>query len=70
MSLYALMDLRRFYLPLLMLLVAVVVLPVTWAAENLVLGQDELIASLAIFVLFAAACLGYPSRSLSTRRKR
>ena len=60
-SLYPLMDLR-YYLPLLMLLVAVAVLPVTWAAENLVLPKRT-IASLAIFALFAAACLGYPSRS-------
>jgi hypothetical protein len=52
----------RFYLPLLILLVAVAVLPVTWAAKNLVVGQ-RVIAALAIFALFAAACLGYPSRS-------
>jgi len=54
----------RFYLPLLILLVAVAVLPVTWAAENLFVARRA-IASLAIFVLFAAACVGYPSRSLS-----
>jgi hypothetical protein len=59
------MDLR-FYLPLLILLVAVAVLPVIWAAENL-LAAKRTIASLAIFSLFAAACLGYPSRSRSTR---
>lgn len=52
-----------YYLPLLMLLVAVAVLPVTWAVENLVLPKRT-IASLAIFALFAAACLGYPSRSV------
>jgi hypothetical protein len=52
----------RFYLPLLILLVAVAVLPVTWAVENLLLPKRT-IASLAIFGLFAAACLGYPSRS-------
>jgi hypothetical protein len=66
-SLYPLMDLR-YYLPLLMLLVAIAVLPVTWAAENLVLPKRT-IASLAIFVLFAAACLGYPSRSVDPRLK-
>jgi hypothetical protein len=33
-----------------------------WAAKNLVVGQ-RVIAALAIFALFAAACLGYPSRS-------
>ncbi len=54
----------RYYLPLLILLVAVAVLPVTWAAENLFVARRA-VASLAIFVLFAAACLGYPSRSLS-----
>jgi hypothetical protein len=57
-----------YYLPLLILLVAVAVLPVTWAAENLAVPKRT-IASLAIFVLFAAACLGYPSRSGDTRRK-
>ena len=46
-----------------MLLVALAVLPVTWAVENLVL-RKRTIASLAIFVLFAAAALGYPSRSV------
>ncbi len=54
----------RYYLPLLILLVAVAVLPVTWAAENLFVARRA-VASLAIFALFAAACLGYPSRSLS-----
>lgn len=58
----------RFYLPLLMLLVAVAVLPVTWAAENFLLPKRT-IASLAIFVLFAAASLGYPSRSVDPRLK-
>jgi 4-amino-4-deoxy-L-arabinose transferase-like glycosyltransferase len=52
-----------YYLPLLMLLVALAVLPVTWAVENLVLPKRTT-ASLAIFVLFAAAALGYPSRSV------
>jgi len=54
----------RYYLPLLVVLVAVAVLPVTWAAENLFVASRA-VSSLAIFVLFAAACLGYPSRSLS-----
>ena len=57
-----------YYLPLLILLVAVAVLPVTWAVENLVLPKRTL-ASLAIFVLFAAASLGYPSRSVDLRLK-
>jgi hypothetical protein len=54
----------RFYLPLLMLLVAVAVLPVIWAAENLLVPRRT-IASLALFVLLVAACLGAPSRSRS-----
>jgi hypothetical protein len=57
-----------YYLPLLMLLVAVAVLPLTWAVENLVLPKRT-IASLAILVLFAAAALGYPSRSVDPRLK-
>jgi hypothetical protein len=52
----------RFYLPLLILLVAVAVLPVTWAANNLVV-RKRIVAALMVFVLFAGACLGYPSRS-------
>jgi hypothetical protein len=66
-SFFPVMDLR-YYLALLMLLVAVAVLPVTWAAENLVLRKGT-VASLAIFVLFAVACLGYPSRSADPRLK-
>jgi hypothetical protein len=58
---YALAD-ARFYLPLSILLVAVAVLPVTWAAKNLFVGR-RIIAALAVFVVFAGACLGYPSRS-------
>jgi len=57
-----------YYLPLLVVLVAVAVLPVTWAAKNLFVARRA-IASLAIFVLFAAACVGYPSRSLSNTPK-
>jgi hypothetical protein len=52
----------RFYVPLLILLVAVAVLPVTWAATNLRAGK-RIIASLAILILFSAACIGYPSHS-------
>jgi hypothetical protein len=57
-----------YYLPLLILLVAVAVLPVPWALKNLVLPKRT-IASLAILVLFAAASLGYPSRSVNPRLK-
>jgi hypothetical protein len=58
----------RYYLPLLMLLIAVAVLPVTWAAQNLLVTKRA-VASLAVFILFAAACLGYPSRSLANTPK-
>ncbi|MGH7982097.1 MAG: ArnT family glycosyltransferase [Candidatus Udaeobacter sp.] len=52
----------RFYLPLVILLVGVAVLPITWAAKNLFAGKRIIIA-VSVFVLFAGACLGYPSRS-------
>ena len=52
----------RFYLPLFILSVAVAILPVTWAAQKLFSGR-RMVPALAIFFLFAAACLGYPSRS-------
>jgi hypothetical protein len=52
----------RYQLPLLILLVAVAVLPVTWAVKNPFVPK-RMIAALGILVLFAAACLGYPSRS-------
>jgi 4-amino-4-deoxy-L-arabinose transferase-like glycosyltransferase len=58
---YRLVD-ARYYLPLLIVSIAVAVLPVTWAAKNLYTGR-RIVTALAIFVLFAAACLGYPSRS-------
>jgi hypothetical protein len=52
----------RLYLPVLILLVAVAALPVAWAAKNLFTGQRAVIAMI-LLILFAAACLGYPSRS-------
>jgi hypothetical protein len=52
----------RFYLPLLILLIAVAVLPVTWAARNILSGR-RLVSAASIFLLFGGACLGYPSRS-------
>jgi hypothetical protein len=52
----------RFYLPLWMLLVAIAVLPVRWAAQNIFAGK-RLISAATVFILFAGACLGYPSRS-------
>ena len=52
----------RFYLPLLILLIAVAVLPVTWAANIIVAGK-RVVSVATVFILFTAACLGYPSRS-------
>jgi len=65
---YQLAD-GRFYLPLLILLVGVAVLPVIWASKNLFVAKriiPPLVVSpeeMTIFILFAMACLGYPSRS-------
>jgi hypothetical protein len=58
---FAVADLRL-YLPLFVLMVAIAVLPPTWAARNLFTERRSLVA-LAIFVLLVATCLGYPSRS-------
>ena len=58
---YRLVD-ARFYLPLFILLVAMAVLPVTWAAKN-ILARKRIVTALIVLVLFAGACLGYPSRS-------
>ena len=58
---YALPD-SRFHLPVFVLSIAVAVLPITWAAKNL-LDRRRTIAALAVFVLYTASCLGYPSRS-------
>jgi len=52
----------RFYLPLWILLVAIAVLPVRWAAQNIFAGK-RLTSAATVFVLFTGACLGYPSRS-------
>jgi hypothetical protein len=52
----------RMYLPLLILLIGVAVLPATWAANNLFARRRSIFA-VAVLILFAATCLGYPSRS-------
>lgn len=52
----------RFYLPILLLLVSLAVIPVTWAANNL-FTRRWAGAALSVFVLLAGSCLGYPSRS-------
>ncbi len=57
----------RFYLPLLILLVAVAVLPVNWAVRN-AFAARRFIAAVAVLLLFVAACLGCPSRSGYNRR--
>jgi hypothetical protein len=43
-------------------MVSVAVLPVAWAVDNFLAGRRSVFA-LAVLVLFAAACLGYPSLS-------
>jgi hypothetical protein len=53
---------ERLYLPLLILLIAIAVLPVAWAANNLFVRRRSIFAT-AVFALFIATCLGYPSRS-------
>jgi hypothetical protein len=52
----------RLYLPILILLVGVAVLPVSWAVKNLFEGK-RIVVTIALLMLFAGACLGYPSRS-------
>ncbi len=52
----------RFYIPILLLLVALAVLPAEWAVGQAVRGRVSIwgVAVLAVFVL---SCVGYPSRS-------
>jgi hypothetical protein len=57
----------RLYLSLLVLSVALAVLPVTWAAKNLLMRKHRT-AAICILALFAAACVGYPSQSGSGRK--
>jgi len=52
----------RYYLPLLILGVSVAALAATWAAQHLFVPRQTPIA-LAILVLCAMSCIGYPSRS-------
>lgn len=52
----------RFYVPLLVLGIAIAVLPVEWAASRVTHGRHKFTA-LLVLVLFAAACFGYPSQS-------
>ena len=52
----------RLYVPLLILMISVAVLPVAWAANNLFAGRRSVFA-VAVLALFATACLGFPSRS-------
>src|SRR5215471_8830482 len=52
----------RLYVPLFIIMVSVAVLPVAWAVDNFLAGRRSVFA-LAVLVLFAAACLGYPSLS-------
>ena len=52
----------RYYLPVLILLVAVAVLAVDWAAKMILARKQMLVASL-IFGLFLLSCIGFPSQS-------
>jgi 4-amino-4-deoxy-L-arabinose transferase-like glycosyltransferase len=52
----------RLYVPLFIIMVSVAVLPVAWGVNNFFAYRRSVFA-LAVLVLFAAACLGYPSRS-------
>lgn len=52
----------RYYLQPLLLLTAVAVLPVVWAVRNIFVRKWT-VSAIGIFILFAATCLGYPSRS-------
>lgn len=52
----------RFYIPILILSVAVAILPVEWALRRVMAGPQKL-AAFCIFILFVATCAGYPSQS-------
>jgi hypothetical protein len=52
----------RYYLQILILLIPVAVLPVMWALRNLFVRKGA-VASVGVLVLFAASCLGFPSRT-------
>jgi hypothetical protein len=60
-AMYTFVD-GRFYLPVLMLLIAVAVLPVEWAFCRLLARKDVGVA-LPSIVIFGAACAGYPSQT-------
>ncbi|HAF16707.1 MAG TPA: hypothetical protein DCK99_24020, partial [Blastocatellia bacterium] len=52
----------RFYIPILILSVAIAVLPVEWALRRLI-AKPQKLAAFCIFILFVATCAGYPSQS-------
>lgn len=52
----------RFYLPLLILLVAVAVPPIDWAIDQLV-RRRHIVLAVCVIIIFGAACAGYPSQS-------
>jgi hypothetical protein len=58
---FAFVDLRL-YLPLLILLVAVAVLPIDWAIDQLV-RRGRIVLAVCVVIIFGAACAGYPSQS-------
>jgi hypothetical protein len=58
---YAFVD-GRFYLPLLLLLTALAVLPIEWAVCEALKLRFSL-CMLAVLTIFLLACIGYPSQS-------
>jgi hypothetical protein len=58
---FAFVDVRL-YLPLLILLVAVAVLPIDWAIDQLV-RRGRIVLAVCVIIIFGAACAGYPSQS-------
>jgi hypothetical protein len=52
----------RYYLPILILLIAVAVLALDWATK-MIFARRRLVAAFLIFGLFVLACIGFPSQS-------
>jgi len=52
----------RYYLPILILLIAVAVLPVDWATR-MILARKRVLVACLVFGLFLLSCIGFPSQS-------
>jgi hypothetical protein len=52
----------RFYIPILLLLVALAVLPAEWAVGQAVKGRVSILG-VGVLIVFLLSCVGYPSRS-------